>query len=806
MLRDTSTAKAVALTKCPTCQRPLRGGDAHENADPLTAAASADDVESGFVNPHYFRMLRDITDGNHPTAGATSSPGAAWAQSIADGSSGDSSNSSSSSSTYPPPPTTDAEFVSSAPASPGATQGISSTAFSPNYFQRFFIEEGELGRGGRGVVLLVKHVLDGVFLGHFACKRVPVGDDHDWLEKVLVEVQLLQHLSHQNLVSYRHVWLEDVQFTKFGPSVPCAFILQQYCNAGDLYRYIRRPPRPTTPEDLKGRIRRRSKGQLEHPHPGGGPESDHPEAGGGSNPRRLSFDEIYSFFRDIASGLKHLHAHGFIHRDLKPSNCLLHDTGQEIRVLVSDFGEAQSESISRKSTGTTGTISYCAPEVLKEQYPGGPLGNFSAKSDIFSLGMILYFMCFASLPYVHHHAGDGVAEEDEGEDVEGLKEEISHWGGFDFDDDNENAMTGGRMSGKKMKRTDLPDKLYKFLKRLLAIEPSERPSAEEILRAISTGEDGYSSLGHGHGHGKRNVNVNVNGPPTSTTTAEMIVGEDGMGVGVGETRPRSGGSWWRRGMTTTTRKKALSPSPSSSSSPGTIPTHSHSSTNTGTTTDEGTTHHHHLPTPSTLTSNAHGNGKEKGIIQGGLVLRRSSSNNPSSSSSPSIPTSALLSNHPSNVQTKKQKAQPLPLPSIEPSSSNNPATGRLWSSILLTQQEPLWKTAIFLFKIFSLITPCAPMSGNPKVVWPLIFLAVVDLSITLDGNGGGGRGVEGSGGERSGIVGDGIRMEVSRGRGRGKRRVMLSMGLLVVHLFWLWMAKRWGVLCSSSSSSSSSSR
>lgn len=40
---------------------------------------------------------------------------------------------------------------------------------------RFFVEEGELGRGGKGVVLLVKHVLDGVSLGHFACKRVPVG-------------------------------------------------------------------------------------------------------------------------------------------------------------------------------------------------------------------------------------------------------------------------------------------------------------------------------------------------------------------------------------------------------------------------------------------------------------------------------------------------------------------------------------------------------------------------------------------------------------------------------------------------------
>lgn len=95
----------------------------------------------------------------------------------------------------------DAEFVTSVP-SPDAGHSIKKEAFSPNYFKRFFIEEKELGRGGRGVVLLVRHELDRVSLGmyictllerfltmlmtltgQFACKRVPVGDDHAWLEK-----------------------------------------------------------------------------------------------------------------------------------------------------------------------------------------------------------------------------------------------------------------------------------------------------------------------------------------------------------------------------------------------------------------------------------------------------------------------------------------------------------------------------------------------------------------------------------------------------------------------------------------------
>jgi len=58
----------------------------------------------------------------------------------------------------------DAEFVTSTPA-PRAGHHIKKEAFSPNYFQNFFTEEKELGRGGKGVVLLVRHELDGVSLG-----------------------------------------------------------------------------------------------------------------------------------------------------------------------------------------------------------------------------------------------------------------------------------------------------------------------------------------------------------------------------------------------------------------------------------------------------------------------------------------------------------------------------------------------------------------------------------------------------------------------------------------------------------------
>lgn len=163
----------------------------------------------------------------------------------------------------------------------------------------------------------------------------------------------------------------------------------------------------------------------------------------------------------------HLSVNEYIHRDLKPSNCLLHDSGKGgLRVLVSDFGEAQLESMARKSTGATGTISYCAPEVLRRN-DFGALGQFTTKSDIFSLGMILYFLCFSRLPY---QCADHLNEENE--DLEQLRDEITSWSG---------------LQGERKLRPDLPEKLYTFLRRLLSLVPADRPSAEEILYGIKTG-------------------------------------------------------------------------------------------------------------------------------------------------------------------------------------------------------------------------------------------------------------------------------------------------------------------------------
>lgn len=378
-----------------------------------------------------------------------------------------------------------AEFVSSAPA-PQDGSRIRRTAFQPNYFKSFFKEERELGRGGKGVVLLVRHEIDGCHLGFFACKRVPVGDDHGWLEKVLLEVELLAKLSHPNLVSYRHVWLEDVQLSRFSPTVACAFILQQYCNSGDLWKkVVGRVPEEATKEELKAQMRRRSKGQLDRP------------VNLWSAQSQLLPEEIYSYFRDITAGLAYLHAANYIHRDLKPNNCLLHDERGKMTCLISDFGEVQAENVARKSTGSTGTISYCAPEVLRQD-ASGRYGNFTTKSDIFSLGMILYFMCFGRLPY---QAANTIHEELE--DIDLLRAEITDWKGFE---------------DERRERPELPGKLYTLLKQLLALNPNDRPSANEVLTALKNATIESMSRGAAPGlgvPGRRIQNLDSPNPPST---------------------------------------------------------------------------------------------------------------------------------------------------------------------------------------------------------------------------------------------------------------------------------------------------
>jgi serine/threonine protein kinase len=450
LVRDATEDHTLELENCPYCHQPLRDDfqpdrNARTSGQYRNTQHHASDGRP-FMDPDYFGMLA-ASQRTSPSNTSPSTPTGRrlFPAAIRSGRSRDVSGASG-------PPSGAGFAVSEPTTTPG--QGISSTAFSQGFFKQFFREQGELGRGGNGVVLLVEHVMDDVSLGNFACKRIPVGNDHAWLEKALIEVRLLKTIPHVNLVPYHWVWLEDYQPTKFGPSVPCLWILQEYCNGGDLHNYVLGPKdSPNPAQKYKEKLRRRSR-------PESAPAKDL------RSPSKLTFEEIFTFFRDITSGLAHLHAKGYIHRDLKPSNCLLHRDGGKTRVLISDFGEVQATGAKRRNTGATGTISYCAPEVLLTQGTSQAFGDFTIKSDIFSLGMVVYFMCFGRLPYI---SSDGIDEDNE--DLEKLRAEITAWKGFNH---------------QTRLRADLPEKLYEYLQRLLAVDPNVRPTTAEILRSIKT--------------------------------------------------------------------------------------------------------------------------------------------------------------------------------------------------------------------------------------------------------------------------------------------------------------------------------
>jgi eukaryotic-like serine/threonine-protein kinase len=106
----------------------------------------------------------------------------------------------------------------------------------------------------------------------------------------------------------------------------------------------------------------------------------------------LGVKEVLRIGIQTARGLAAAHAQGLVHRDVKPSNILL-ENGVE-RVKLTDFGLARAvDDASLTQSGVvTGTPQYISPE----QARGEPVDH---RSDLFSLGSVLYFMCAGHSPF-----------------------------------------------------------------------------------------------------------------------------------------------------------------------------------------------------------------------------------------------------------------------------------------------------------------------------------------------------------------------------------------------------------------------
>jgi serine/threonine protein kinase len=102
--------------------------------------------------------------------------------------------------------------------------------------------------------------------------------------------------------------------------------------------------------------------------------------------QHLGLKQALAVALDIAQGLHYLHSLGIVHRDLKPANILLSADGV---AKISDFGLARCKHATHLSTrsGDSGTVAYMAPECFNPD-----IANVSAKSDIFSLAVIMWWV------------------------------------------------------------------------------------------------------------------------------------------------------------------------------------------------------------------------------------------------------------------------------------------------------------------------------------------------------------------------------------------------------------------------------
>lgn len=105
----------------------------------------------------------------------------------------------------------------------------------------------------------------------------------------------------------------------------------------------------------------------------------------------LSWQETVEYAIQICSALDKAHKNGIVHRDIKPQNIILTNDGV---LKVTDFGIARASSNETKNMGesTMGSVHYFSPEQARGGYT-------DAKSDIYSLGIVMYELITGILPF-----------------------------------------------------------------------------------------------------------------------------------------------------------------------------------------------------------------------------------------------------------------------------------------------------------------------------------------------------------------------------------------------------------------------
>ncbi len=254
----------------------------------------------------------------------------------------------------------------------------------------------ELGRGAFARVFLARQ-------GNLANRLVAL----KIAPRLFDESQTLAQLQHTNIVPiysfHQAGTLQGVCMPFFGPTT-----------LGDLLRSVAKQPSvPKSGKALVGTIRQRCAsthtGKDSRPRDSANPRPLEPLPS--PSPKTelllehldgLSYVEAVLWIgARLAEGLAHAHQCGVVHRDLKPANVLMADDG---RPMLLDFNLSQDAYLRDQESRVGGTLPYMAPEHLRAF--AGKGGTIDGRSDLYSLGVILYEMLAGRHPFpATQHSG-----------------------------------------------------------------------------------------------------------------------------------------------------------------------------------------------------------------------------------------------------------------------------------------------------------------------------------------------------------------------------------------------------------------